>query len=484
MMTLREEDDQTVDDERNKAFIKEIKKKVKAMKKSKFRTTNFSLIEYFVDNDFQPLNKNFLILNLIQDYNSDPDRYVLSSKKGIFKSEKSFKQSIMHYVRHNNSFEIGPGEGELSINLENTCVYLRSVYTKYITNSPNVKTPIKMNNKNKNDVMKEKESQNYNIKKEKIDDYDDFDFVLPKNKKPSFSQPIKDENIKYNKSEKYQKEKESLGYNSIVSLTDSNVSTITKMENNAMLNDKDKLPPHIFLKRMIQKDKLIYSLDRNNIYKMEYLMKQYLTNLSRDVNSEKIEEKLNKIYNSLQKLTMCKETYIALYHDLNSLRKDILQVWNLMSNQLKSIYLAIKIKSYSYEMYVNLRDGIVKSGKVYTEIKENIKKTLINLTEKINLFENERHNITKALASIKHFLNDDKEFTKICNLIEKKLGIDFNNYYPSDQEETFEEDEDNNENSKENNIVDQDIMSYSEEKNKILDEMKKIDNNIGNITIY
>ena len=52
MMKLREEDDQTVDDERNKAFIKEIKKKVKAMKKSKFRTTNFSLIEYFVDNDF------------------------------------------------------------------------------------------------------------------------------------------------------------------------------------------------------------------------------------------------------------------------------------------------------------------------------------------------------------------------------------------------------------------------------------------------
>ena len=61
MMTLREEDDQTVDDERKEAFIKEIKKKVKAMKKSKFRTTNFSLIEYFVDNDFQPLNKNFLM---------------------------------------------------------------------------------------------------------------------------------------------------------------------------------------------------------------------------------------------------------------------------------------------------------------------------------------------------------------------------------------------------------------------------------------
>ena len=482
MMTLREEDDQTVDDERKEAFIKEIKKKVKAMKKSKFRTTNFSLIEYFVDNDFQPLNKNFLILNLIQDYNSDPNKYVLSGKKGIFKSEKSFKQSIMHYVRHNNSFEIGPGEGELSINLENTCIYLRSVYTKYITNSPNVKTPIKMNNKNKNDVKKEKESQNYNIKEEKIENCDDFDFVLPKNKKPSFSQQIKKDN---NKFENYQKEKESLGYNSVISVTDSNVSTITKIESNEMPNDKDKSPPHIFLKRMIQKDKLIYSLEKNTICKMEYLMKQYLTNLSRDVNSEKIEETLNKIYNSLQKLRTCKETYVVLCLDLNALRKIIFQIWKLMNNQLISINLAIKIKSYSYEMYANLRDGIFKSGKVYKEIMENINKTLIDLTEKVNLFENERNNITKALAAIKHFLNDDKEFTKISNLIEKKLGIDFNNYYPSDKEETFEEDEEEyNENSKENNIVDQDIMSYSEEKNKILDEMKKIDNNIGNITIY
>jgi hypothetical protein len=290
-----------------------------------------------------------------------------------------------------------------------------------------VKTPIKLNNKNKNDVKKEKESQNYNIKEEKIENCDDFDFVLPKNKKPSFSEQIKKDN---NKFEKYQKEKESLGYNSVISLTDSNVSIITKIESNEMPNDKDKSPPHIFLKRMIQKDKLIYSLDRNIIYKMEYLMKQYLTNLSRDVNSEKIEEKLNKIYNSLQKLRTCKETYVVLCLDLNALRKIIFQIWKLMNNQLISINLAIKIKSYSYEMYANLRDGIFKSGKVYKEIMENINKTLIDLTEKVNLFENERNNITKALAAIKHFLNDDKEFTKICNLIEKKLGIDFNNYYP------------------------------------------------------
>jgi hypothetical protein len=267
-------------------------------------------------------------------------------------------------------------------------------------------------------------------------------------------------------------------------LTDSSASTVINLEKNELFNDKDKTIPHIFLKRMIQKDKLIFSLDKNSFYKMENSMEKYLTNTAKDENSEEIEEKLLKIYNSLQKLTRDKESFVILCNDLNTLRKEIFQVWKLMSSQLLAVNLSIKIKSYSYDMYANLRDSIFKSEKVYKEISSNIKKILNDLTEKVNLFEDERNKIIKALASIKNLLSDDKDFTMITNLIEKKLGIDFNNYYPSDQEETFEEDEDNNENSKENNIVDQDIMSYSEEKNKILDEMKKIDNNIGNITIY
>ena len=277
MMNIREEeeDDKTIENERNEAFIKEIRKKVKAMKKSKYRTSNFSLIEYFVDNDFQPLNKNYLILNLIQDYNSNPKRYVLAKKRGIFKSEKSFKQSIMHYVQHNNSFEVGPGEGELSINLENACLYLRSVYTKYLTNSPNVKTPIKFNSKNTINIKKEKEFQNYNIKKEKIDEDVDFDIVFSNNKKPSFSQKIKNENNKFDKFIKNPKEKESFGSNSVISLTDSSASTVINVEKNELFNDKDKAIPHIFLKRMIQKDKLIFSLDKNSFYKMENSMEKY-----------------------------------------------------------------------------------------------------------------------------------------------------------------------------------------------------------------
>ena len=203
-----------------------------------------------------------------------------------------------------------------------------------------------------------------------------------------------------------------------------------------------------------------------------------------DENSDKIEQNLIKIYNSLQKLTMYKESYVILCNDLNALRKEIFQVWKLMSSQLTSINLAIKIKSYSYDMYVNLRDVIFKSEKVYKDILHLIKKRLNDLTEKVNLFEEERNNIIRALASIKYLLYDDEDLTAIYNLIEKKLGIDFNNYYQSDKEETQEEDEDSLENPKENDIILQDIKSYQDEKKKIIDYINKIDNNIGNITIY
>ena len=65
-MQLREEKDEIiVDYENNKALINEIRQKVNVMKKSKYRTSNFSLIEYFVNNNFQPLNLNYLISKLI-----------------------------------------------------------------------------------------------------------------------------------------------------------------------------------------------------------------------------------------------------------------------------------------------------------------------------------------------------------------------------------------------------------------------------------
>lgn len=223
-MRLNEQKDEIIiDNGINKDLINEIKKKVNVMKKSKYRTSNFSLIEYFVNNNFQPLNQNYLISKLLEDYNANPERYVLSKNKGIFKSAKTFKQTIMRLARYNNSFEMGPGEGELSLNLKNACFYLRTVFNRYITNSRNVKTPIKLISQNKNGknaIKKEKDFQNYNIKVNDDDNDDFFDKII--NSKHSFSQ--KERKI----SNKLENEIE--GNNSVISLTDSNVSTIIKVE--------------------------------------------------------------------------------------------------------------------------------------------------------------------------------------------------------------------------------------------------------------
>ena len=48
-------------------YINEIKKKVNIMKKNTYRTVNFSIIVYFVKNNFHPLNKEILISNLIRE---------------------------------------------------------------------------------------------------------------------------------------------------------------------------------------------------------------------------------------------------------------------------------------------------------------------------------------------------------------------------------------------------------------------------------
>jgi hypothetical protein len=75
-------------------LINRIKKKLDVMTKSKYRTTNFSLIEFFAFHNFQPLNLESLIVNLVFDYNSNPKKYVLSNENSHFKSQKTFVNSI------------------------------------------------------------------------------------------------------------------------------------------------------------------------------------------------------------------------------------------------------------------------------------------------------------------------------------------------------------------------------------------------------
>ena len=125
-------------------YMKDINLKLSLMKNSKYRTTNFSIIEYFVENNFEPLDEEELITKILKDYKSNPNRYVLSKDKVCFKSERSFKQSIKLSISKNKAFIKGPEIGDLSLNLEKAVQYLKTMYKEYISNSSNVQTPYKI----------------------------------------------------------------------------------------------------------------------------------------------------------------------------------------------------------------------------------------------------------------------------------------------------------------------------------------------------
>lgn len=475
----------------NNKFINEITKRVNVMKQSKYRTTNFSLIEYFVNNDFQPLNKNFLILHLMIDFNADPKRYVLAKKNEMFKSEKSFRQSVLHHIRKNDSFREGPGKDQLSLNFENTCIYLRSVYSKYINNSRNVNTPIKICSKN-NIFRKKNPSLMNNIKREKVMDDDNFDFDIEiiNEKKRSFSQMEKRNDIIKNKNNKYidkyeETPKEDELNNSIITLSDFDDSQPRKSDKYNPLKDKEKIFPEIFSKTLIKKNHIISSLNKTSILEIQNLIKDYIKHITGEEYSEIIEDKLKNINKSLKEINEFKIAYDKERNILNILQGEIFKIWRSMIFQLKAVKKGINIDVYNYTIYANLRDLLFKSEKIYKDILSKIKISLNEITDLERQSQDKIKIIKNDLSSIKDDLIDDKDFCEIFGLIADLLWIDFGKYNHSDEDENQEEEEEENSNYLFcGDVISEKIRSFHEERRKIIDDIKQIDKNIGNITVY
>ena len=223
-MKLFEENEINDENDSGINYINEIKTRVKKMKRSKYRTTNFSIIDYFVKNNFLPLNKRTLIKNLLNDYKASPNNFI-SQGNSLIKTENDFKRSILMYFKYNNSFYEGPGKDQISINLENTYNYLVSVFNKYVNNSIDLRTPFKFHRSKKQKII----NNIYSIKQEIIE----LDNSDEEEKKLSFSPKINTNNNKYNEYnsqkhiEKIKQEQyayNSLGNNSIVSLKDTSIS--------------------------------------------------------------------------------------------------------------------------------------------------------------------------------------------------------------------------------------------------------------------
>ena len=130
-------------------LINLINNKLKDMENSQFRTTNFSIIQFFSQNNFKPLNQEEVIKRLLEDYKNNPTKYVLSNEKSNFKNISTFKSSILGSISKNKAFIKDSKNGIISLDLEKTEQYLKAVYRQYTSNSKDVITPQKINANNR-----------------------------------------------------------------------------------------------------------------------------------------------------------------------------------------------------------------------------------------------------------------------------------------------------------------------------------------------
>ena len=479
MMSLKEEEDFNNENNHDIKVINEIKKKVNIMKKSKYRTTNFSLVEYFVNNNFQPLNKDFLIENLLIDYTKNPKRYILSKKNELFKSRETFKQSITHYIRHNNSFKEGPGKYKLSIDLENTLNYIRSVYDKYVNNSKDVKTPFKICRNSIINERKNKSQRNIVIKKE--DDTDDFDIEIINDKKHSFSHNnYRKNNKSLCKNVKTFKNEELFDNNSTITLSDSSSSSLIKSEGKVQPKYEEKAYPEIFLKKLAQKTDFISSLDKKIIGELSSSTKDYIFNDDRIEGPKNVEENLINVDKSLKNIYDYSDSFEKRSEVLNCFQNKLLEIWKLMQYLLKVVKKGINKEIYRYEIYVGLKDTIIKYGITYKNILKEIRNILEKLKDLDVKSQEEIKILRKALFSI-----NNRDFKALSDSIANYLNLDIDNYISDDeQSQENEESEDDYNYINKKNEIDEIISDFQRERTIILKEIENMDKIIGNITIY
>jgi hypothetical protein len=208
--------------------------------------------------------------------------------------------------------------------------------------------------------------------------------------------------------------------------------------------------------------------------KIEYLkneLKKYLFELKEKNINNQLDQEIIKLIKSFQNLYDKKKSYDANCDNIKSYQEEIYAIYSIMENQLKSINFQIGIKSYKYEIYVQLRDIIYKNEIIYNNILETISQKLNELKG----IEKEMINITNSIINyVKEIKNDkkfkDSKFLMLCEIIENTIKI-----YGNDT----------------NNIDDEIIGYFHDEiikrmknaKTEIINELNEIDECIGNISI-
>ena len=466
----------------NNQIIIKIKRKLDVMTRSQYRTTNFSIIELFSDNNFQPINIKLAIIHLVSDYKSNPKKYVLSRENSHYKSEKTFEKSIRNAINKNKSFEKGPGDGFLSLNLIKALEYLDTMYNKYKSNSKDIKTPIKLSKKNKE---YKRQIPMINFKREKSEDDSDYDINSRKWNKLNnydFHSPEKAYHQRRNIYQNFRNEKGS--QNSIFSIRDSDSDTypsdFIKKEEVKEEELNSEWIPDIFSKDLI-KINLTSSLDTKAISDSVKDINNYLQ--YNKIFEEKISEdeeikKLEEIKNYLKKLYENKNEYNTISDEVKIWQKEIYYIFKVMQSQLNAIKIEINNKTYCYDSYIKLRDIILNYEQKYNIASE-------SLMEKLNEINNLEKNSVEKQSFIKWLLsniNINNITKKLINLIENAAKI--NDYLPFNQKKYEEFPNFNSKSNLSSSIdVDEIMENLNLEKMRIINSVNEIDDEIGNISI-
>ena len=461
----------------NKYYINDINKKLKEMRKSQFRTTNFSLIEYFAENDFNPLYEEDLIDRILSDYKSNPSLYV-TREKGFFKNERTFLKSVKASISKNKAFVRGPDFGQISLNLESTSQYLKTMYEKYTNNSSNINTPYKLFQQKKMQSLETiweskenkgkehyhyKDDKNMEIDEEDEDDVEDKEKKIENKKKNSsflFMNSIS-LNEEANKLESGNEENNK-GF--FIPKTNNSISNLISEEGHKMRKEY----PDIFIKKLCT-DNFGNCLKTDKISYIIKLLNNYFDQKKSSFIS-KIDRRVEKVYELFNNLDENKKAYDSQYAVIINHQNELLSLYKKIFKESKVINIEAYTRTYNYEIYTNLREIIFIYEAQYNKIVELIKQKLYQLKNTEKDLLNKRNYLYNFLRNIKDGGYVDPSFAKILDLIEDILKIN-NNFCQLNDSINFDED------------IENIIELFQLEKNKIVDDVKNIDKYIGNISI-
>lgn len=235
----------------NDDTIQEIKDLIKDMKQNNNRTTNFSIILYMDENDYQKISIDSIKKKLKKDYSTNPEMLINSTTKCPFESLKNVLQSLNSSISRNRSFktEVKNKIKYVSLNTELALEYLRKMYKKYTNKNPNVFSDITsltsidskktklgnksekkklLGNKTKRDSSKSNKDRQSNSDDDEDKIYSDFKYLY---------ENLRESNKKKKKNSRKKSKKGKKGNEKII---DKNVGLTISLMNDTSENNDDE----------------------------------------------------------------------------------------------------------------------------------------------------------------------------------------------------------------------------------------------------